>query len=178
MNEYHILEFILLAGVIVGKACGRTDYIISPVINDECLREQCLTLSQFATNSTYIGPNTTLIFLDGDHFLKSDLNVTGTINFFISVSSDNLVSIICEPSTELSFTKISYVHIKGIRFLNCIFGVFHATVEDCSFELQNGMKTIQLVRTNALIKKCSLVNVNSRNETVVTVSQGNVAFEE
>ena len=110
MNEYHILGFILLAGVIVGKACERTNYIISPVINDEtveCLPERCLTLPQFTANSTFIRPNATLIFLNGDHFLKSDLIVTGTINFFI-VSSDNLVSIICEPSTDLSFTSISF----------------------------------------------------------------------
>ena len=172
MNEYHVLEFILLAGVIVGSACGRTDYIISPVINDECLPEQCLTLSQFAANSTFTGPNTTLIFIDGDHFLKFDLTVTGTTNFFIA-SSDNLVSIICEPSTELSFTSMySFYSHKGYQVPQLHFWSFHAdqfAIEDCRFELHSGKKISQLVRTNALIKKSSLVNVNSRNETVIYI---------
>ncbi|MCG8623795.1 MAG: hypothetical protein MJE68_17610, partial [Proteobacteria bacterium] len=111
--------------------------------------------------------------------LKSDLIVTSATNFFIA-SFDNLVSVICEPSTELSFTSTACVRIKHIRFLNCTIKAFHInqlTIEDCSFEL-NTDKLLQLVRTSALIQRSSLANINSRNETIVTVSHGNIAFKE
>jgi hypothetical protein len=161
MSEYHVLEFVLLTSIIVSNGSGKTDFIISSSkISDVCLSEQCLTLSQFVANSTYIGRDTTLTLLDGDHFLKSDLIITNTTDFFI-VSSDNPTSIICEPSTELSFTSIAFAHIKDIRFLNYIFGVFHVdqfTIEDCSFELHSASKLLQLARVNTFIQSSSLVN--------------------
>ena len=99
---------------------------------------QCLTLSQLANSSSdYIGANTTLHFLPGEHSLDSTLLIKNSDSLNAS-SLDSNVTIACSHSSaRFEFRNISVVHISGLTFTGCTGNKFvninQLTLEDSKF---------------------------------------------
>ena len=112
---------ILLMLLLVTVDCNRYHIII----NERCLlKEECLTLDQFATNiNHYLDSNTTLFLEPGNHSLYSQLNITDVTEFKMFTSefvSTTEAAIICGSSGRLNFNNISYLHINGIVTFGCV----------------------------------------------------------
>ena len=95
----------------------------------ECLVDSCLTLSQFAQNSTnYIASNTTTVTLfisEGHHILDVRLSVSDIANLkFAMQPKDNTnltftPVITCAKFANFNFTNISGIHLHGLKFISC-----------------------------------------------------------
>lgn len=69
-----IISSVLLLMVFGFVTSEEYMYSITPSPSDPCTTEHCLTLSQFAANSSnYLANDTTLIFAPGNHSLDSEL---------------------------------------------------------------------------------------------------------
>lgn len=107
---YHCaaLSFILAMLLV----CSGFEYHITSLLSDPCPGHPCLTISQFAANtSSYIHSITTLTFLPGIHNLDSMLEIDGV--FLLKLSKSNLsqsVKVNCENISRLDLYNITIVH--------------------------------------------------------------------
>ena len=144
---------ILLFGYLELLSC-KVHYII-PSEGHPCIANSCLTLSQFAHNSTsYLDSNTTLIVTEGRHILNRELSVSN-IQQFSMLSTNNVgTNITCNELANLSFTNIGYVHIYNLTFVSCGSNsnrlVNQLTIEQSTFLNSNGT-SIRMDGTNAII---------------------------
>ena len=127
----------------------------------------CLTLSQFATNSTLIYvSNTSLIFLPGNHSLDvvmSVTNVTELTMLSLSSTSNSLSSITCQQDASLTFIKIGQVLIQDLMFVGCgnnkIAKIRNFTIKNSNFYGHNGTKTaLVMEETLCVITNSSFVS--------------------
>ena len=117
------------------------EYYITSSTSGRCLVEPCLTLAQFANNtSKYLDSNTTLIFKPGNHTLNSQLTISSVANisfipYSISVTAD--INVACGSLGRLDIYNVSFVSILGIKFVGCvgnrIISVRHLSIENSSF---------------------------------------------
>ena len=106
---------------------GELQYSITPSSDDSCLTESqddCLTLSQFAANSSdYIGNETeaVLLLLPGNHSLNVGLDLTKLDNItIIAKNGSELVVIECTNHTvNFGINDVNFAMISGIHFLGC-----------------------------------------------------------
>ena len=117
----------------VGCASNEAYYTMIPSPSDLCPREPCLTLSQFAANSSnYLSTNTTLFFLQGNHSLESNLLVENVNMMSVLSNSANTAAVICKHSlvvynesatisnsTSFKFSNVRILHISGLTFIGC-----------------------------------------------------------
>ena len=102
-------------------------YHITPLPDDPCPAQPCLTISQFAAihysnpSSNHEPFNTTLIFLQGNHKLDISLTVANVIEL-IMVSNCNQsrnVVLVCNKSTNFRLINVSHAHVRGLYFTGC-----------------------------------------------------------
>ena len=100
----------------------------------------CLTLSQFAANSSHsLHSNTTviLIFFPGAHHLSNNLMVSNVKNF--TMKSENLsitAQIKCKKG-YIYFSQLQSIHITSLEFIGCPGILKHVAkfvVKDSKFE--------------------------------------------
>ena len=146
-----MIQVILVLGILLSTiqidlaipASGKCGYHIISVIPspDAPCNEtelQCLTLSQLANSSSdYIGENTTLHFLPGEHSLDSTLLIKNSDSLYAS-SLDSNVTIACSHSSaSFEFSNMSVVHISGLTFTGCtgnkFINITQLTLEDSKF---------------------------------------------
>ena len=85
--------------------------------NESCT-SPCLTLSQFAANSSiYVYSNTTMIFLPGKHYLTVTMKVSN-VNKVSMLSGYSSIQFVCENPSYLDFDS-HHVHISNIEFIGC-----------------------------------------------------------
>ena len=91
---------------------------IKPLPNALCPMETCLTLSQFTAKikQKHLELNTTIIFLPGNYSLEAEIFVTDLCHF--SVFSNSSI-IICQRDASFKFDNISYLWIRGLKFVGC-----------------------------------------------------------
>ena len=147
-------------------------YYITPSPSDPCLEKPCLTLSQFATNtSKYLDSNTTMIFLPGNHNLDTNLTVAKVESFMILSNSTSMVyaiftfdtKITCKQSTMFKFNSVSHLHISGIEFIRCggnrIESVGNFALQNSGFYGQRANRTaLELVESTATIVSCFFIS--------------------
>ena len=99
---------------------------IIPSPNDPCPESPCLTLTQFAADSSkYLHANSilTLVFMSTHYALNSTLVFRGVDSVLVQLSNSTTSSsatIICNgKSGRLDFEYIQNVHISGLVFLGC-----------------------------------------------------------
>ena len=137
--------------------------------------ENCLTLSEFASNFTstnYTGSDMTLIFLSGNHTLDSDLpfynsssltmaktaNSTSTSNF-----EDESI-IICNTYAHFELLNLKNARVSGLTFVGCsrntARSVSQLWIEDSSFIGREGNygTALELHNVSAMIVNSSFSN--------------------
>ena len=165
------LSFVLLLLVCSGLVSSEV-YHIQSSPSDSCPAEPCLTLSQFANNSSnYVSINTTLLFLPGNHSLESELLVTNIsmasmISRFTNASS---TVITCNHLGRLDIAHVSVVYISGLTFVGCagnrVDSVDRFTLEESSFIGQEDVSgtALTLVESSACLIKSFLSNNRGSN---------------
>ena len=154
---------------------------IIPSPSHPCPEAPCLTLAQFAANSSkYLHANSilTLIFNPGNYALNLTLVFRGVDGVSVQVSNSTTSSsatIICErQSGRLDFEYIKHVRISGLVFLGCagskIQSVSSFILEDSSFRGQknhNGSALLFNKTTARIIRSDFIANNGSYIAVVV-----------
>ena len=154
-----ILVLLILGTIFTHVACGSTvQHYITPSPTLLCpTEESCLTLSTLAANtSNYLESNTTLIFLTGHHTLDEDFTVTDVNEFLMLSNNDSVtVNITCSHNTHMTFTRITQMHIRGLKFIGCpsrIEFLDQFTLEDSSIHGGNiDDSALYIAQSNATI---------------------------
>ena len=92
----------------------------SDTCNIDC--HECLTLSQFASNSSnYLTNDTMLIFAPGSHTMELELIVDNIHSFSMLAETTPLMEtkIICYDHAKFTFSNISVVTVSGFKFSEC-----------------------------------------------------------
>ena len=118
---------------------------ITPAVSDHdpCPEDHCLTIQQFSTNLSLVEPNTTLIFMPGNHRLHSKISLSSVDYLALlsrSLFGDPLVNITCQLDAGFEFTHIEHLWLKDIVFIGCgsrasLIKLF--MVKNCVFEGRN-----------------------------------------
>ena len=132
-------------------------YNITTNPSDHCTVQPCLTLSQFATNSSHsLHSNTTLVFLPGIHHL-SNVNLTlSNAENFVMKSENSTAQIKCTNDSSMHFYQSQSIHITNLEFIGCggnqVRHVEEFVVKDTRFEGQDNSSTaLELTETTAQI---------------------------
>ena len=179
--DHTLSSMLVLFFLFAGNDCWI--YHITPSPNNSCPEQPCLTLSEFAANtSSYFHSNTTLIFLPGNHSLSSDLIMDYMLSFQLSnIQLPWKVYITCEENSRFDMYLIHSVHISGVEFIGCggnrIELVGNLLIEDTSFHGQDNSSTaLVLVKSIATIKRSSFKS-NSMGSLKLIVSYNNIMWK-
>ena len=156
-------DFLILVALFTQTQASTDIYYITTNSPDPCTVQPCLTLSQFAANSTdYILSNTTLVFLPGTHHLsKVNLTLSSMDNFVLT--SENLAQIKCTSDSSIHFSQAHCIRITNLEFIGCggnvVEGVIKFLVNNTKFEGQENSGTaLELTGTIAQIFNSTLVS--------------------
>ena len=130
--------------------------------HDPCPRLPCLTLSQFAANSSvYLDSNTTLIFQPGSHSLYQELSIVN-VSALLMISDSTIrakASITIVQLAKIHLRSINLVHIRALNFTgiggNVIESVDQFLFEESSFTGHQEMvgTALEIIETNAVISR-------------------------
>ena len=144
---------------------GSELFYIAP---SSCRVKPCLTLSQFAANTSWLQSNTSLIFLRGNHSLNLEVTISDIYNFsmFSNLALAGFqvdTQVICQQNANFKFDNISYLWIKGLRFVGCgnnrVLSVNKLIVEGCTFHGQRNSGTaLEIIHTNASIENSHFIS--------------------
>ena len=153
-EQAHLLKLIVLFVSYYGASS--VTYHISPTL-ESCPvdRKPCVTLFQFAANSSqYLQSNTTLVLLEGNHTLDTQFTVEGIVAFSIH-SGQNVT---CVNECMIYLHNISYVQLHSMTFRGCrieVQAVDNVFIQSNNFTDFNatfdGFRVLQLTLTNAKI---------------------------
>ena len=144
LQGHHIFSLLFLFLGYVQLTNGEV-YYITPSPSSPCPEQPCLTLSQILTNTSSIfNSNTTLLFLQGNHSLHSDL-VIGNISqlklLSLRQSSLESVTISCAHSAKILIDNVDLVCFGRLSFIGCsenqIKSVHHFVVNGSKFNGQH-----------------------------------------
>ena len=154
--------FVLVVICYLNQAASEITYTIT-TDHDLCTVPQpCLTLSQFAANSShYLHSNTTLIFLPGTHHLTVRLTVSN-VQYFSMHGENSAVQLMCTNSPFI-FTHTQHIVITSINFIGCgsnrIEHVMEFMLQEAIFQGQQNSRTaLKLFETSAQIINSTFVS--------------------
>ena len=138
----------------------------SPSVLCPAAADLCLTLSQLASRASlkFLGLNTTLNFLPGNYILRSEIlfaNLT-TLSMLSMTTSSLPLTITCQKGVSFKFGNISYLKIRGLKFLGCGNNratlVKHFVLDDSTFQGQEESGTaLEVTDTNLRIVNSSFM---------------------
>ena len=159
--------FVLLVLVLcsLNQATSQTVYHITANSTDLCTVQPCLTLSQFASNtSQYLHSNTTLVFFPGTHYLsKVNLMLSNVLHFTMK-SENSIAQIKCTTNkSNIYFSRLQCIHISNLEFIGCgsnqVKHVKRFIIKNTIFKGQENSGTaLILIETNTQIVNCSFVS--------------------
>ena len=179
-EQAHLLKLIVL--LVSYSSATSVIYNVSPTLESCSVhREPCVTLSQFAANSSqYLQSNTTvtLVLLEGDHTLNTQLMVEGIIAFFIH--SQTGLNVTCENGFMMYLRNIGDVQLHNVTFRECkievnavknffMINIFFTDFDDTFDEF----RVLLLEQTNATILNTTFkifMNITSGNGILVAIS--------
>ena len=159
MNYFQV---VLLASLLIEIVLCQNaiEYIITSNPNASC--NNCLTLSQFAANSTdYLSKTTTLVLQPGNFTLELTLKVSDVEAFSIQQNSSLNDGVVCNHSGKLLFTNVQAISISNLSFKGCFDNkavhVKHLTLSNTRFVgttlLERGT-ALEVIETEALLSHC------------------------
>ena len=100
-------------------------YHLLPAPSNTCKVDfhDCLTLSQFVSNSSnYLSKTTMLIFAPGSHAIESELIIENIYSFSMLAETTPLTQteIVCYDHANFTFSHVSVVTVIGFKFSGCI----------------------------------------------------------
>ena len=175
-----ILVFLKYFDLTISFGEEPRHYTVIPSPDDPCNEtEQCLTLSQFANNSTeYLGINVMLHFVQGEHIIESTILIDN-LNTFNMSSCDRNVTIVCNQSwTNFELSNMSVVHVSGLTFIGCTGNKFvnisQFVPEDSQFIGHKDINgtALELIETSATFVRTELShNYGSRTTSLYCHSE-------
>ena len=158
-----LLFLLVYADTVLGKV-----HYITPSLDDPCPQNSsCLTLSQFAANSSYIETDTSLLFLPGNHTLDRELLLAQVNNFSMTKDGVGNETIFVECSTRsgrFHISETASVSINGLHFIGCgsnnVSQVNWLTITSSTFQgVQEGNTVLVLNKVSAAtIVSCSFLS--------------------
>ena len=144
--------------------CSGIEYYVSPSPGHSCPSRNCITLPQFASNSSqYCHSSTNLIFLPGDHSLSKVIRINGISLLNLSASTTMLrPQVICVHMSRFELCNITTVQLSGVDFTGCSGNRFKLvcwlSIEFASFQGKgNRSRAVSLIQSNAIIEKNKFV---------------------
>ena len=129
MSHNHFANLVPLFLVCADSAyCySQTNYYIRPSesLNVHCPGDPCLTLAEFATNSTsYLGneTNISLSFLPGILGLDRELSLSHADNFSMTINTGGNGSVFVECGSQpgrFNISETTFATIRGLHFIGC-----------------------------------------------------------
>ncbi len=122
-----IVVFLVLLSPLLPLplASAQTTYYIRPTSESPCHHEDCLTFSQYASETSryFNSDNLTLVVLPGEHALNTSidfqlfesLTLLGDLSSLPNITSD----IVCNEMSAFSLISISTVEIRALSFHSC-----------------------------------------------------------
>ena len=160
---YLILHSLVLFVSVSFVSCKT--YHISPTLESCSGHGQfCLTISQFAANSSqYLESNTALVLPEGNHTLETQLTVEGIKAFSMHSSA---ASVTCENST-FYLLNVTDVQLFNVTFRGCRIKVVSVSSmvvggnRFTDFDVINGSCIVlEIIETNASITNTAFSNIN------------------
>ncbi len=159
MSFFPVLLLVVILSVYTDSTYRKSvQYQVRPSVNisDHCSAGYlCLTLAQFAANSTsYLSNeiNISLYFLPGNHSLNGELSLSRVDNFSMTMGIGSYGAVFIECDSQLGRFDISdttFVTIKDLHFVGCggnrVSQVEQFIVEDTIFEGVEGSGTALLL---------------------------------
>ncbi len=115
----------LLLSLLLPLASTQTTYYIKPTAESPCHHDNCLTLSEYAseTNRYLNSDNLTLVLLPGEHTLNDSivfLADLGSLKLLgITSLHHNVSTLQCIGDSGMILANISIVEIVELHFINC-----------------------------------------------------------
>ncbi len=106
-------------------ASTQTTYYVKPTSESLCHHDDCLTLSEYASETSryFNSDNLTLVFLPGEHALNTSIHfeLLKSLTLLGDLSSlPNITSkIVCNGMSAFAFIDITMVEIKALTFRSC-----------------------------------------------------------
>ncbi len=116
---------LLFPLLLLPLASTQTTYYVRPTSESPSRHEDCLTLSEYAseTSKYFNSDNLTLVFLPGEHALNTsiDFQLFDSLTLLGNLSSlPNITSkIVCNETSAFTLMNISEVEIKALAFDSC-----------------------------------------------------------
>lgn len=118
MVNCNVLTFLLII-VYLHHAAGEVYYIIPNSNSSANCTTPCLTLSQFAaTSGLYLKANTTLVFVQGQHYLNSRLTISSGTCFSMTTAGAES-SVTCADNSQMVFNDYDVITITNLDFIEC-----------------------------------------------------------
>ena len=132
------LQLTTILLVLVLSLCESAEYYIrptAPTTNTSCPDQQCLTINQYMTNTSYsIQPNTELKFLPGKHILKRPLHIKNVKNVTLKSSTDG-VGMYSQLLVKFSCENESLNHCIYTQSAIKLINVTNVVISDISLEM-------------------------------------------
>ena len=168
MSGRFLAQFSLLFLLVYADTVYSKVHYITPSLDGPCPQNSsCLTLSQFAANSSYIEMDTSLLFLPGNHTLDRELLLAQVNNFSMTKDGVGNETIFVECSTRsgrFHISETASVSINGLHFIGCgsnnVSQVNWLTITSSTFQgVQEGNTVLVLNEVSvATIVRCSFLS--------------------
>ena len=175
--SYFFTQYLLLFLLVYAdSAHSQVHYYITPSLNVPCPQDPCLTLSQFAADSTsYLGNETkiSLSFLPGNHSLDRELSLSQADNFSMAkdIGGSGTVFVECDSqSGRFNISETTFATVQCLHFIGCggnrVSQVEQFIVEDTIFQGVEGRGTaLVLNEVSAASIVRSLFHSNTHSST-------------
>ena len=189
----HLLNLIvfLISFCCTHNSASSVIYHISPTLEScSVRREPCVTLSQFAANSSqYLESNTTLVLLEGNHTLNTQLTVKGIVAF--SIHSQIGLNVTCKNESiyMIYLRNIRNVQLHSMTFRGCrieVKAVDNVIISNNYFTEFNapfdGFRALHLAQTNAnilntIFSDISITSTTTSDNGILKASHSNVTIQ-
>ena len=157
MVHFRLLTLLVILGLFSQNRALSEVYHIIPNPSNHCATQPCLTLSQFAANSShYLHSNTTLDFLPGIHNLSKIILMLVNVKYLIMKSVSSTAIVMCTNDSNIHFSQSQSIHITNLEFIGCggnqVKNVKDFLVYNTKFEGQENSETaLELIGTTAQI---------------------------
>ena len=163
MTKLDLLTLLLVLWSL-NPAVSEVYYITTTLMDLSC-PGLCLTISQFARNTSHLlYPNTTLTFLPGTHYLNNTVLTISNVDYFAMQSENSTAAHIeCESRSNISFNHSHYVEITNLEFIGCgknqVIGAVEFVAQDIKFIGQEDSGTaLELIDTAVQIVNTTFVS--------------------
>ena len=159
-----LIVLIILCSLRLNQAASEVYYITTNSTDHCTMQLPCLTLSQFAANSShYLHSNTTLVFLPGTHHLSKVHLTVSNVEEFMMKSESFTAQITCINDSNMYFSQSHSIRITNLEFIGCggnqVEDIEEFLVNSIKFEGQENSGTaLELIETSSQIVNSTFVS--------------------